>query len=124
MEDKLKDLQQKLRVQKAEMRRLEQEIQKEQSLAWDEARRQGFERIREKHGTTIDEINVKIQVAIFALKEANALAKKAGIPSLTGYSSCEDTNFDEADLILIGECLDLRLLTEELYKAGVENITW
>jgi hypothetical protein len=120
----IQTIQNQIATKEAEIKSMRKEIEETNSLLLAEAKAKEMVRIQEKYGDMIKEINIKLRTAACALEGAINIAKEAGITSLTGYDSYEQDEEKRRDLSAIGELIELQILVDQLYKAGIESCCW
>lgn len=123
MED-IATLQKELKARLDEAEALKRKIQEENSRIWKQREDERRTKVEEQFGSVIAEINTKIKAAAELLSQANQLGQEAWKGSLKNnrdYFTGEDPVFD---LNTIESLIDLQPITDQLYEAGVEQISY
>jgi chaperonin cofactor prefoldin len=125
MED-IATLREQIAAKETEIREMKFKIDEVNTRLRKEEKEKEISRIQAQYGSVIEAINAKLREATAALNEANAIAHKAGIPSLTGSYMPRYYESVPEGLSTIGEMLDKEFsaLRNEMYEAGIERIDY
>lgn len=125
-EEHMKDistLRQDLKAKLEEAEAIRKEIMVEDSRIGEQRAAERKAKVQEEFGSVIAEINGKIKAAAGLMSEANQLGQKAWKGSLKN-NRYHEAGFENIDLYTIEDLIDLQPLTDQLYEAGIENITY
>src|SRR5689334_17040477 len=120
----LETLQQNLNTKEKEIADLKKEIDQARHEDWQQDREKRRRQAEEKYGDVIQKINEHIAAAAQSMATAIALGKETGITSFTGGYSSPRHEAEGIDLDTISDLIHLNLITDQLYEAGIENISW
>ena len=119
-------LRQELEIKLDEAKSIRAAIIEEDSRIWKQKLAERQAKVEKEFGSVIAEINTKIKEAAELLSQANQLGKKTwkGVLKNNPEQNLAFGVMNDYDLDTIEDMIDLQPIVDQLYEAGVEQITY